>query len=120
VSEPPPLRLPPERPREPAPPPVKVARAEAKPHRKSGNRTGAEAEAAKGEKALRAFDTNAAQAAFASALQLDPSLPSAHRGMGMVYVLLGKNSEAKAEYARYLELAPDAPDKEQINRVLSR
>ncbi len=83
-------------------------------------RAAAELEAAKGDKALRAFDTKAAQAAFASALQLDPTLPAAHRGMGMVYVLLGKNAEAKAAYARYLELLPDAPDKDQIARLLSR
>ncbi|HWT85406.1 MAG TPA: tetratricopeptide repeat protein, partial [Myxococcales bacterium] len=83
-------------------------------------RAAAEEEAAKGDKALRAFDTNAAQAAFASALKLDPTLAAAHRGMGMVYVLLGKNAEAKAEYARYLDLAPDAPDKDQIARLVSR
>ncbi len=83
-------------------------------------RAAAEEEVAKGDKALRAFDTNAAQAAFASALKLDPTLPAAHRGMGMVYVLLGKNAEAKAEYARYLDLAPDAPDKDQIARLVSR
>jgi len=83
-------------------------------------RAAAEEEVAKGDKALRAFDTNAAQAAFASALKLDPTLPAAHRGMGMVYVLLGKNAEAKTEYARYLDLAPDAPDKEQIARLVSR
>jgi predicted RNA polymerase sigma factor len=40
--------------------------------------------------------------------------------MGMVYVLLGRTAEAKAEYSRYLQLAPDAPDREQIARVLSR
>ena len=83
-------------------------------------RAAAEEEVAKGDKALRAFDTNAAQAAFASALKLDPTLAAAHRGMGMVYILLGKNAEAKAEYARYLDLAPDAPDKEQIARLVSR
>ncbi len=83
-------------------------------------RAAAEEEVAKGDKALRAFDTNAAQASFVSALNLDPTLPAAHRGMGMVYVLLGRNAEAKAEYARYLDLAPDAPDKDQIARLVSR
>jgi len=74
----------------------------------------------KGDRALRAFDTRSAEAAFASALKLDPTLPAAHRGMGMVYVLLGKNAEAKTSYARYLELAPEAPDRDQITRLLSR
>jgi len=86
----------------------------------SGNRAAAEAESARGDKSLRAFDTKGAEAAFTAALQLDPTLPSAHRGMGMVYVLLGRNSEAKAEYSRYLQLAPDAPDREQIARLLAR
>jgi Tfp pilus assembly protein PilF len=80
----------------------------------------AQSQAAKGDRALRAFDTRSAQSAFESALKLDPALPSAHRGMGMVYVLLGRNAEAKSEYAKYLKLAPDAPDKDQIERLLSR
>ncbi|MGE5047406.1 MAG: hypothetical protein ACM3PC_02475 [Deltaproteobacteria bacterium] len=91
-------------------------RAPRKPH----HRIAAQSQAAKGEKALRAFDTKSAQSAFDSALKLDPTLPSAHRGMGMVYVLLGRNAEAKSEYAKYLKLAPDAPDKDQIERLLSR
>jgi tetratricopeptide (TPR) repeat protein len=86
----------------------------------SGDRAAAEAEAARGDRALRAFDTKTAEAAFNAALKLDPSFPSAHRGMGMVYVLLGKNAEAKAAYSRYLQLAPDAPDREQIARLLAR
>jgi hypothetical protein len=40
--------------------------------------------------------------------------------MGMAYVLQGKNAEAKAEYTRYLQLAPEAPDREQIQRLLAR
>jgi Tfp pilus assembly protein PilF len=82
--------------------------------------TAAESHAANGEKALRAFDTRSARSAFESALQLDPTLPSAHRGMGMVYVLLGRNADAKSEYRKYLKLAPDAPDRDQIERLLSR
>ena len=120
------LRLP-ERTPEPEPEPERrpAPRTESKREpkkitRSSGSRTAAEAEAARGDKALRAFDTKSAQAAFGAALKLDPTLPSAHRGMGMVYVLLGKNAEAKAEYTRYLQLAPDAPDRDQIARVLAR
>ena len=103
--------------------PEPVARPGPEPRSKkvaSTSRVAAEAESAKGDKALRAFDTKAAEAAFASALKLDPALPAAHRGMGMVFVLMGRNAEAKAAYSRYLELAPDAPDKEQIARLISR
>jgi Tfp pilus assembly protein PilF len=73
-----------------------------------------------GDKALRAFNTKEAQAAFESALKLDPGHPPAHRGLGMVYVLLGKNDEAKVEYQKYLDAAPDAPDADQIRRLLAR
>ncbi len=109
------LRLP-----EPEPAPQVPKRPRPKPSRAPASRPAAELESAKGDKALRAFDTTSAQTAFAAALKLDPDLPSAHRGLGMVYVLLGKNAEARSEYARYLELAPDAPDKERISRVLAR
>jgi tetratricopeptide (TPR) repeat protein len=108
---------------EPEPRPQRATRPDPKPRPKkvaSASRSAAEAESAKGDRALRAFDTKSAESAFSAALQLDPSLPAAHRGMGMVYVLLGKNAEAKAAYARYLQLSPDAPDKEQIARLLSR
>jgi tetratricopeptide (TPR) repeat protein len=130
--EPPPAPAPPAEADDP--PPAKVARAdkpqprprklaEKQPDKQpatGGSRAAAQSEAVKGDKALRSFDTRAAQAAFESALKLDPTLPSAHRGMGMVYVLLGKNAEAKAEYQRYLQLEPNAADKDQIERLLSR
>jgi len=108
---------------EPAPPATRAPRAESKPRSKkvaSAGRAAAEAEAAKGDRALRAFDTKSAEAAFSAALKLDPTFPAAHRGMGMVYVLLGKNAEAKAAYNRYLQLAPEAPDRDQIARLVSR
>jgi tetratricopeptide (TPR) repeat protein len=120
----PPLPVPEPGPRpEPEPQAARAARPEPKTRsRKIGSsaRAAAEQETAKGDTALRAFDTRSAQAAFESALKLDPTLAGAHRGMGMVYVLLGKNAEAKAEYDRYLKLAPDAPDKDQIARLVSR
>jgi len=106
---------------EPEPTAAKAAHPDPKPRKKpSANHAAAEAAAARGDRALRSFDTNTARSAFQTALKLDPGLPSAHRGMGMVYVLLGKNPEAKAEYSRYLKLAPDAPDKDQIERLIAR
>jgi tetratricopeptide (TPR) repeat protein len=86
----------------------------------TGNRAAAAEAAAQGDKALRSFNTKDALAAFESALKLDPTLPAAHRGMGMVYVLQGKNADAKVEYQKYLQLAPDAPDADQIKRLLAR
>ena len=102
----------------PNPPPPAPA---APRHRAAPRRSPAAVEhAAQGDKALRAFNTAAAQAAFETALKEDPSLPDAHRGLGMVYVLQGKNDAAKAEYQKYLEAAPDAPDADQIKRLLAR
>jgi tetratricopeptide (TPR) repeat protein len=86
----------------------------------AGDRAAAVEAAARGDKAIRSFNTKEALAAFEGALKLDPTLPGAHRGMGMVYVLQGKNAEAKAEYQKYLQAAPDAPDAEQIRRLLAR
>ena len=51
---------------------------------------------------------------------MDNPFPAAHRGLGMVYVLQGKNDEAKVEYEKYLQLAPDAADGDQIKRLLAR
>jgi tetratricopeptide (TPR) repeat protein len=101
----------------PAPPrqrPVKVAAASA------GSASAAREHVAKGDKALRSFNPADAMASFQRALELDPRSAGAHRGMGMAYVLQGKNAEAKAEYAKYLQLAPEAPDREQIQRLLAR
>ncbi len=86
----------------------------------AGDRAAAAEAVARGDRAIRSFNTKEALAAFEGALKLDPTLPGAHRGMGMVYVLQGKNAEAKAEYQKYLEAAPDAPDAEQIRRLLAR
>jgi Tfp pilus assembly protein PilF len=91
------------------------------PRKRAPRKSPAAAEhAAEGDKALRAFNTAAALTAFETARKEDPSLPAAHRGLGMVYVLQGKNDAAKAEYEKYLRLAPDAPDADQIKRLLAR
>ncbi|MCA1828259.1 MAG: tetratricopeptide repeat protein [Myxococcales bacterium] len=104
-----------------ADPPAAVSRPPIAARKRAVRRSPAAAEhAALGDKALRAFDTAAAETAFETALKEDPALPAGHRGLGMVYVLQGKNDAAKAEYEKYLQLAPDAPDAEQIKRLLAR
>lgn len=92
----------------------------AAPRRRPAPRKSQAAErAADGDKALRAFNTKAAFDAFSAALKEDPSFASAHRGLGMVYVLQGKNDAAKVEYRKYLDLSPNAPDADQIKRLLA-
>jgi tetratricopeptide repeat protein len=120
-EEPRPVEHPPrERPALPRQRPAKVASASASGSVSAGSAAAAREHVSKGDKALRSFNPTEAMAAFQEALRLDPHLAGAHRGMGMAYVLEGKNAEAKTEYRRYLQLAPDAPDREQIQRLLAR
>jgi predicted Zn-dependent protease len=53
---------------------------------------------------------------FLRALSLDTPVPTAHRGLGMLYEKLGRTSEAAAEYEKYLTRAPTALDRERIQR----
>jgi tetratricopeptide (TPR) repeat protein len=107
---------PPDAPTPPLNPPVNLNAKPARP-RKLSPATDA---AAQGDKALRSFNTSEALSAFEAALKLDPGFPAAHRGLGTVYVLQGKNAEARVAFEKYLMLAPDAPDAEQIKRQLAR
>ena len=53
---------------------------------------------------------------FLRALELDRFNARAHRGLGMLYERLNRKEEAVNEYAKYLELAPNAVDSERIRR----
>ena len=53
---------------------------------------------------------------FLHALELDRFNARAHRGLGMLYERLNRKEEAVNEYAKYLELAPNAVDSERIRR----
>jgi predicted RNA polymerase sigma factor len=44
----------------------------------------------------------------------------AHRGLGMLYEKIGRGKEAADEYQKYLELAPDALDRERILRRIEK
>jgi regulator of sirC expression with transglutaminase-like and TPR domain len=44
---------------------------------------------------------------------------SAHRGLGMLYERLNRKQDAAGEYAKYLELAPNAIDTERVRRRLA-
>jgi predicted Zn-dependent protease len=68
-----------------------------------------------------AWKTNSAKAEtlFLRALELNRFNASAHRGLGMLYERLDRKSEAAGEYAKYLELAPNAVDTERVRRRLT-
>ncbi|HEV2915544.1 MAG TPA: tetratricopeptide repeat protein, partial [Pyrinomonadaceae bacterium] len=55
-----------------------------------------------------------AELLYVQALELDASNPLVHRGLGMLFEKSQRNREAIREYERYLDLAPDAPDRERI------
>jgi beta-barrel assembly-enhancing protease len=56
---------------------------------------------------------------FLRALELNRFNARAHRGLGMLYERLNRKEEAAGEYAKYLELAPNAIDTERVRRRLS-
>ncbi len=53
---------------------------------------------------------------YLQSLKLDHPVPIAHRGLGMLYEKIGRVKEAIDEYQNYLDLAPDAVDRERIQR----
>jgi predicted Zn-dependent protease len=68
-----------------------------------------------------AWKTNSqkAETLFLRALELNRFNASAHRGLGMLYERLNRKPEAAGEYAKYLELAPNAVDTERVRRRLA-
>lgn len=68
-----------------------------------------------------AWKTNSAESEklFLRALELNRFNARAHRGLGMLYEKLNRKQEAASEYAKYLELAPNAIDTERVRRRLA-
>lgn len=57
-----------------------------------------------------------AEELYLRALSLENPLPTAHRGLGMLYEKLGRNNDAAAEYEKYVEIAPNAIDHDRIQK----
>lgn len=72
-----------------------------------------------GDAALRAGQADEALAAFTQAIKANPGFAAAHRGLGSVHMMQGRDAEAAAAYRTYLRLAPDAPDAGRIQGLLS-
>ena len=53
---------------------------------------------------------------YLSSLKVENPAPLAHRGLGMLYEKEGRTKYAIEEYQKYLELSPDALDRERIER----
>lgn len=60
-----------------------------------------------------------AESLYLRALDLDRLNARARRGLGMLYEKLNRKQDAASEYAKYLELAPNAIDTERIRRRLA-
>ena len=56
-------------------------------------------------------ETAAAVEAYLEAIRLDPDYAEPHRALGMLYRGRQRADAARAEFTRYLELAPDAVDR---------
>jgi hypothetical protein len=65
-------------------------------------------------------DINAALATFRTSLSSNPDYAPTWRGLGVVYDKLGNKGQARSAFQRYLKLAPDALDAEQIRERLQR
>lgn len=80
-----------------------------------------DAELLKTPAGAEAWQANSAQSEklFQRALELDRFNARAHRGLGMLYEKLDRKPEAASEYAKYLELAPNAIDTERVRRRLA-
>ncbi len=57
-----------------------------------------------------------AEELYLKSLKLDNPVPIAHRGLGMLYEKTGRTKEAIDEYQKYLDLAPNALDRERVQR----
>ena len=68
-----------------------------------------------GQEAWKA-NSQKAETLFIRALELNRFNANAHRGLGMLYEKLDRKQDAASEYAKYLELAPNAIDNERIRR----
>ena len=63
-------------------------------------------------------DLDTAVGDYLAAADVGGEPPETHRGLGMIYRLRRQLPEARSSFARYLELAPDAPDYPMIKSYL--
>lgn len=55
---------------------------------------------------------------YTNAIGLDPALAPAHRGLGLSLLKTGRREDGARALAKYLELAPDAPDAKMIRLMV--
>jgi tetratricopeptide (TPR) repeat protein len=57
--------------------------------------------------------------AYSHALELDPNLASAERGLAIAYAAKEDEEQAVEHYKNYLKLAPQAPDADTVRKIVS-
>lgn len=72
----------------------------------------------RGEDALEQGNADEALASFRAALENEPTIAVAFRGLGMAYAMQGHDSEAVEAYDKYLRLVPKALDAPGIRRSM--
>jgi Flp pilus assembly protein TadD len=65
-------------------------------------------------------DLNAAERALLSAVSADSNYAEAHYNLGRVYEKMGRADAAAASYRRYVDVRPNAPDLEAVERTINR
>jgi len=73
-----------------------------------------------GETALEQGQTDEALQSFRAALDSEPAMAAAFRGLGMAYSMQGKSAQALQAYEKYLKLAPRAPDAGDIRSSIKQ
>ncbi len=73
----------------------------------------------KGNKALRSGDTEKAISHYKKSRDYNPNSPNVHKKLGMAYMKLGKNKNAKNSFKSYLRLSPGAKDAGRIRELLN-
>ncbi len=63
-------------------------------------------------------NAQSAKRVYLTALEIDETIPEAHRGLGEAYHDLGRFKDSARAYLRYLKLAPDAPDNNLVHAEL--
>jgi beta-barrel assembly-enhancing protease len=63
-------------------------------------------------------DVEHAIAAYQKAVEHDPSYAEPQRSLGLLYYTSGKKAEARQAFERYLQLKPNAEDRQQVREYL--
>lgn len=73
----------------------------------------------RGDSSLERRRIDEALESYRTALENEPTLPEAFRGLGTAYTLQGNEKLALQNYERYLQLAPKAKDAADIRRAMA-